>query len=235
MPKKRFFIVLLIVVALGIGGCNTFQGNNQKVQADQTDEKQDKSETKEDREETESVGNVQAKAELDKLTDEEIIELIKKSEDNNHQITDDFTEEDASILKELSDEKYYDLMGMTDDEVLGYINGYHQHIDTMIMLFHKEAEEFNEEYLAGKAEFEWMKENYDFEKEYYNESINEILYLIDEYTEGNQDALFSLKYILYELNEEFNPESLEMVRANKLTLSNAVRIQNGKDPIKGFE
>lgn len=232
MPKKRLFILLLIMVALGIGGCNTFQGNNQEVQADQTDEKQDKSETKEDREYEEQ--NSEARKKVDKMTDEELKELIEKGDKaNKGEIK--VTEEESEMLRAIPPERAYDLMGMSDDEVIGFIKGYHQHIDTMIMLFHEEAEEYNEEYLSGKPEFEWIKENYDFEKEYYNESINEIMYLIDEYTEGNQDALFSLKYILYELNEEFNPESLEMVRANKLTLSNAVRIQNGKDPINDYE
>ena len=139
------------------------------------------------------------------------------------------------MLRAIPPNKYYDLIGMTDDEVLGYIDGYHQSIDEMILRIYKGTEDVDEEFLSGKAEFEWIRENYDFEKEDQKKSINEILDLIDEYMEGNEDALFSLKYTLYELNEELNPESLKEKRANKLTLDDAVRIQNGKDPINENE
>src|SRR5690625_1949653 len=130
----------------------------------------------------------------------------------------------------IDQDKYYVLMVKTAEEVLCIINGYHQHIDEEIMSIYEEEYE-NLIPLSYKPEFEWINENHDFEKVHYNESINEILNLMDEYAEGNQDALFSLKYILYELNEELNPETIKEERANKLTLDDATRIQNGEDPI----
>src|SRR5690625_1990885 len=99
-------------------------------------------------------------------------------------------------------------MDMTDKEILSFINGYHQHIDEEIMSIYEEEYE-NLIPLSYKPEFEWINENHDFEKVHYNESINEILNLMDENAEGNQDALFSLKYNLYELNAELNTETIK--------------------------
>ena len=50
------------------------------------------------------------RAKLEKLTDEEMIELINKSKENKHQITEDFTEEEALILRTLTADEYYNLV-----------------------------------------------------------------------------------------------------------------------------
>lgn len=224
MRKKRLIFALLIVGALGISGYSIFQGNDQIVQADQTDKKQDDSENKEVSEQKR-----EATKKVEKMTDEEIKELINKGKKANKGEVE-VTEEETELLRSIPPEKYYDLMGMTDNEVLGYIDSYHLNINNMIRNIHKGKEDENEG-LVGIVEFEWIKENYDFDNEYYNESINEILHLIDEYNEkGNQNILFSLKYILHELNHEFNPESLDEDIPSQLSIVDTVRIQNGKDP-----
>lgn len=212
---------------MAIGGLGLFlYTSKQPIQAETTDEEQVK-----EKEDSNEESKSEARKKVEKMTDEEIKELINKGRKANKGEVE-VTEEETEMLRAITPDEAYDLIGMTDDEVLRFINGYHQTIDTYIMLFHKGAEEYNEEYLPGKPEFEWIKENYIFEKEHHNESINKILELIDEYTENNVDALFSLKHILYELNEELNPESLKKERANKLTLDDAIRIQKGIDCYK---
>jgi len=224
MLKEKFIFTLLIAIALGVGGYNLYSPNNQTVQADKTDEKQDESETKEEKEQ-----NSDARNKVEEMTDEELRELIIKGKKGNKGEVE-VTQEETDMLRSIGPDKYYDLMGITDEEVLGFIDGYHQHINGEIMSVYEEEYEYLIP-LSYKPEFEWINENYDFEKAHYNESINEILNLMDDYAEGNQDALFSLKYILYELNEELNPETIKEERANKLTLDDATRIQNGEDPI----
>lgn len=223
MFNRKPFIVLLSVIVLGIGGAGLFfYTSKQPMKAETTNEEQEKKDVDEENKSEASGG-------LENLSDEEILELFDKFEKANKG-GEKLNEEEAELLRAIPPEKAYDLMGMTDDEVLGYINGFHQHIDTLIMLYHEGSEDFNEEFLTGKPEFEWMKENYNFEKEEHYEAINEILDLIDKYPENNKDVLFSLKPILWELNEELNPESLKEERANKLSLEDAERIQNGQDP-----
>ena len=228
MIKRKFITTLLLMGVLGIGVYGLYQGDGQSIRAGQTDESQEEIGTNEVKEQ-----KSKAREKVEKMTDEEMKELIYKGKEANKGNVE-VTEEETDMLKAITPSEYYDLIGMTDEEVLAYISAYHQQIDERIMFIHQGKEEYNE-YLSGKPEFEWIKENYDFEKEYYNESINEIVNLIDEFMEGNQDALFSLKYMLYELNEEFNPESLKEERANKVTLSNAVRIQNGQEPINEYD
>ncbi len=230
MLKKRFLITLVIALALSIGVFALFQGNDQTVKANGNDAQHREMDRKTKEEEQAEQPNSEAREKLDEMTDEEIKDLLHKGDQANKGEAE-VTDEEVDMLKSITPDKYYNLMGMTDDEVLNYIDGYHAYINTTIMLFHEEAEEYSEEFLPGRAEFEWIKENYPFEKEYDKELINEILNLRDEFMEGNQDALFSLKYVLYELNAAINPESIEESRAYDLSLSNVVRIQNGREPI----
>lgn len=184
----------------------------------------------------------ESRAELEKLTDDEVIELLNKSKDNKHQITEDFTENEALILKTLTGEEYYDLIGMTESEVLNWLDAYHSHINTNILFADQvggiDSDRYKEHrgvISSAKIEFEWIRDNYNFEKEYYNELIEEILNLMDQHASGNNDALFDLKYILYEMNAEFNPHTLKEEKATNLSLSNTVRIQNGESPIDEYE
>lgn len=43
--------------------------------------------------------------------------------------------------------------------------------------------------------------------------------------------LIFLKYILYKLNHEFNPEKAKEIRETSVTLANAERIRNGEEPL----
>src|SRR5690625_668397 len=174
MIKRKFITTLLIMVALGTGVYGLFQVDDQLIQADQTDGSQEETGTNEEKEQ-----KSEAREKVEQMTDEEIKELIHKGKEANKGDVE-IKKEETDMLKAITPSEYYDLIGMTDEEVLAYINAYHQQIDVEIMLFHEGKEEYSE-YLSGKPEFEWIKENYDFEKEYYNESINEIVDLIDEY------------------------------------------------------
>ncbi|GGP09229.1 hypothetical protein [Oceanobacillus neutriphilus] len=204
------------------------EGNNEVAQAEGKDAQQRELKHKEEKQ-VEGPSS-EAREKVKEMTDEEIEELINKNREGNMS-GDNLTEEEIEILKAIPAEQFYNIMGMTDDEVKGYIDGYQRNINGIIIGTHKNPTEYEENLLPGKAEFEWIKENYDFDSEYDKESINEILELIDEYNEGNQKAIFSLKYVFYELNEKLNPKSIEETYASDLSLSNTVRIQNGKDPI----
>src|SRR5690625_7551527 len=118
------------------------------------------------------------------MTDEELMEVIIKGKKANKGEVE-VTQEETDMLRSIDPDKYYDLMGMTDEEVLGFINGYHQHIDEEIMSIYEEEYE-NLIPLSYKPEFEWINENHDFEKVQYNESIKEILNLINEYDKGDR-------------------------------------------------
>jgi len=255
MLKRKYVIIILTLLLLMIVGFGCSNEGSQSTENNYNET--DKEEKAEINTETNSTENEEAeeeiinehphyeesRAELEKLTDDEIIELLNKSKDNKHQITEDFTEDEVLMLKTLTSDEYYDLMGMTDDEVLNWIDVYHDHININIIHAHQDggvdSDKYDEEHrdiIQGlKSEFKWIRDNYKFEKEYHNDLMKEIVDLIDAHVDGDNHALFSLKYILHELNEEFNPESFDEERATHLTLSNAVRIQNGQDPINEHE
>src|SRR5690625_181579 len=136
MLKKKFIFTLLIEIALGVGGYSPNIQNNQTYQADKTDEKQDDSETKEEKEQ-----NSDARKKVEEMTDEELMELIIKGKKANKGEVE-VTQEETDMLRSIGPDKYYDLMGMTDEEVLGFINGYHQHIDEEIMSVYEEEYEY---------------------------------------------------------------------------------------------
>ena len=101
---------------------------------------------------------------------------------------------------------------MLEDEVYKLLDGFHDSINTNIIVASQEGGFDSEEYedhrkviWSFKTEFEWIRDNFEFEKEYHHELIKEIISLMDDHVLGDNDALFSLKYILYELNVEFNP------------------------------
>src|SRR5699024_3484767 len=88
------------------------------------------------------------------------------------------------------------------------------------------------EFFPNTPVFEWIKENHEFENKKHNETINKIVELMHEYKKDkDEDIIFTLKPILYELNKELNPGSLKERRATELTLRDAERIKEGKEPI----
>lgn len=226
MLKKGIIVAILMVVALGIGIYSFFHLNNQIVKADHEKQNELKAEGANEQ-------KSEARKKVEQMTDDELKNLLIKGKKGNKGEVE-VTREETEMLRAVRVEEYYDLFGMTDDEVLGHINSQHQYLDEMILLLHRGEIEHTEKFhFWGRFGFEWIKENYNFENEYYNKSINEVLNLMEEYAQTkNRDALFSLKFILYELNQEFNPESIATNRANELTLFNAVRIWNGKDPLE---
>lgn len=238
MFKRKSIIALLSVIVLGVGGTSLFlYTSKQLIQAETTNEEREKKDFDKEIKSEER----KAREKLEKLSDEEILELIDKF-DKANKGGEKLNDEDAQIIRTLTSDEYYNLTGMTDDEVLNWIDIYHGIINSNIMLAHQEGgvdsegyEEYRETITGLKGEFKWIRDNYNFEKEYHNDLMKEIVDLIDAHVDGDNDALFSLKYILYELNEEFNPESFDEERATHLTLSNAVRIQNGQDPINEHE
>src|SRR5690625_2580403 len=131
MLKEKFIFTLLIAIALGVGGYNLYSPNNQTVQADKTDEKQDESETKEEKEQNSDARN----------KDEEIRKLIIKGKKGKKGEVE-VTQEETDMLRSIGPDKYYDLMGITDEEVLGFIDGYHQHINGEIMSVYEEEYEY---------------------------------------------------------------------------------------------
>ncbi|WP_339184574.1 hypothetical protein [Oceanobacillus sp. FSL W7-1293] len=235
MLKKKFIITFVIAVALITGVFVFLESNNQVAQADEKDAQQRELENKEEKQAPdieERQRMIEAREKLEAMTDEEVEELIDKLEEYRHNDGDNLTEEEMYLSKYIPPERYYDIKGMTDDEVKGYINNYHINLNSRVIANHKNPEQYEGELLVGKAEFEWIKENYDFESEYDKESINEVLELIDEFNEeGDEDTLFQLKYIFYELDAKFNPDTENEYFPGDLSLTNTVRIQNGQDPI----
>ncbi|MBM7597689.1 type III secretory pathway component EscV [Virgibacillus halotolerans] len=241
MIKKGFIIKLMVVVALGIGVYSFFHETDQTANAERTDEKQKESATKESKQVKEQKS--EAREKIEQLSDEETIALIKKGRKANRD-GEEVTQEETKMLKAITQDEFYNLMGMSDKSVLGTVDAYHQSVNSQIFSVYQEESDDHqniqyadenktsdkEAIIPYKKEFEWINENYDFGNEYYNESINEILKLMDEYDEGNQDALLSLKTILYELNEEYNPETLDRVTAYNVSLEDVERIKNGEEP-----
>src|SRR5690625_5216765 len=115
MLKEKFIFTLLIAIALGVGGYNLYTPNNQTGQADKTDEKKDETETKEEKEQ-----NSDARNKVEEMTDEELRELIIKGKKANKGEVE-VTQEETDMLRSIGPDKYYDLMGITDEEVLGFI------------------------------------------------------------------------------------------------------------------
>ena len=266
MFKRKHIILTYVLLFMVIGvACANEESQSKEVENDESDEEEHVDDQQEENDAADKAKDIElkpeegyesyvmpdidseefkeARAKLEELSEDEIKELIKKPAENDYQITDDFTEDDKLILNTLTTEEYYDLVGMTEDEVLNWIDVYHGKVNTYINYAHQkggvdsdEYKEYRKDTMTGtKEEFEWIRDNYKFDKEYHNEAIKEIVKLIDAHAEGNSDALFSLKYILYELNQELNPESLEEGKANDLTLYNAVRIQNGENPLDKYE
>lgn len=118
--KRKTITTLLIMGALGIGFYGVFQGDDQLIQADQTDESQEKTGTYEEKNQ-----KSEAREKVEKMTDEEMKELIYKGKKAN-KVDAELTEEETDMLKAITPSEYYDLIGMTDEEILAYINAYHQ-------------------------------------------------------------------------------------------------------------
>lgn len=254
--KSVLFLTLSLFSVIGFG-CSS--GSSQETKGDGTEIKAESIENEEseekpkkdideiEKEDMEQFINSHPNYEkyrekLDKLTDKEIIELLEKAKENKYQVTEDFTEDELLTLQTMTRYDELVLLGMTESEIYNMFDNFHNTINSRILSAYQEGGLESEEYeeirsgiLYFKLDFEWIRDNYNFEKEYHNELMKEIINLIEDHALGDNDALFSLKYIIYELNLEFNPESFDEERATHLTLSNAVRIQNGKNPIDEYQ
>lgn len=250
--KKVIFTYVLLFMVLGVGCVSS---NSQSAESKSEDTKSEKTESDEsitaeneevhddyeayEQEYYRSDEYKEAREKIEKMSEEELRELAKKPEENDYQITDDFTEEDKSILDALSAKEYYDIVGMTKEEVLSWIDSYHEHINMVLTNIDQHGvtkyEEDNgpKNHLMGfRREFAWIRDNYEFDQKYHNDLIEEIVDLIDEHANGDNEALFSLKYVLYELNAEFNPETIKEDTATSVTLTDTERIKKGKKPLK---
>lgn len=228
---KRILITATILIALAIGGVGIMYTKNKDIQADakeQTNLEIENKDKKVDKKEKEKSNPI------DDYTDEELKELmIKGRKANKGEIElSEITDEELKIMKSIPPKKHYDLMGMTDENVLGYIDGLHNQINILILNSYKDADNEDIEFFPNTPVFEWIKENHEFENKKHNETINKIVELMHEYKKDkDEDIIFTLKPILYELNKELNPGSLKERRATELTLRDAERIKEGKEPI----
>lgn len=229
--RKRILITISILIALAIGGVGMMYTKDKDAQADskeQTNPKTENKDIKVDKKEKEKANPI------DDYTDDELKELIIKGRKANKGEIElsDITEEELTIMKSIPPKKHYDLMGMTDENVLGYIDGLHNQINILILEHYEGTERTDIEFLPNTPAFEWINENHNFENEKHNKTINKIVELMQEYKKNkDEDIIFTLKPILYELNKELNPGSLKERRATELTLRDAERIKEGKEPI----
>lgn len=118
---------------------------------------------------------------LDKLTDKEVIELLEKAKENKYQVTEDFTEDELLMLQTMTRYDELFLLGMTEGEIYNLFDNFHDTINSRILIAYQDGELESGEYeeirsgiLYFKPDFDWIKDNYNFEKEYHNELINEI-------------------------------------------------------------
>lgn len=185
----------------------------------------------------ESNKQSEARKKLENLSDEEIKELIHRFHEANEG-GKKITKQEYSILNTLTPTEYYDIIGMTEDEIYNLFDVLLVNVNSFIITAHEDGSDgvnynkFKKNVTNLKEDFEWIVNNHDFEKEYHKEMVKYLLELMDSYDNGDNDALFSLKYVLHEINREFNPEIFDRNTAVDVTLSNAVRIQNGQEPIR---
>lgn len=79
-------------------------------------------------------------------------------------------------------------------------------------------------------QLKFIEENHKFELEFQHHLINESIYYIEEFAKGDNNALFVLKNVIFELDLELNPDLYKQDRANYLSLSDVERIKRNKDP-----
>lgn len=241
--KRKYLGIASLLLVLIVGGFSSYLYNSsQNVKADSTNVKQEVVEEESekvsnvaDRNSKEKVPNKEAREKLEKITDEELKDALTRAKDKTGvEIGKEFTEEEIEILNTITPEEYYDLMGMTEEEVYNWLDVYHLTIDMNIVFAHQEgidSETYNKEHrhhVDFEPEFKWIAENYEFETEYHNSLIKDIIKLMQVHKDGDNDALFALKSTLYELNGAYNPEKL---KDSMVSLSDAEKIRNGEEPV----
>jgi len=247
MPmKKKSFVAVSLLLVLVLSGC--FASNsNEDIKVDTSEEKEE--DAKEKNEEIILVGdaesqpvdeseNKKARKELEKLTDAELKELLNRVKHlSGEEISKKITKKEIEMLSTLAPEEYWDLMGLTEEEIYNLIAVLYGNVNSNIIFAYQngiDSDEYNETHrdlvVGFEPQFRWIDKNYEFETEYHNNLIKDIIVLTQKHANGNNEALFALNYTLLELNSEYNPDKLKEIRATSASLSDIEKIRNGKEP-----
>lgn len=156
------------------------------------------------------------------------------------QKTDDYTgktiddeEENKTLNTQLADS-----VELSEEEVYELLDSYRSTVDSHIMFAYQEginSNNYNEEYRplinTFELEIDWIANNFEFKEEYHNQLLNDVINLANSHKNGDNEALFSLKEVLHELNTVYNPDKIKEVRATDVSLSDAEKIRNNENPV----
>lgn len=197
--------------------------------------------------------NAEGKKELAKVEAREIenlhdknpavVENTKNTEDSESEKSE--SKEERLKLWNTSIEQYKkekDALNLNTEKVNKWIHETHSHVDMAIIFAYQEGLTFEDQNqdisswaLAPFVGLKWIQENYDFESQFHRYLINDIIYFLEKFAKGDNDALFSLKNVVYELDLELNPELYQPQRASYLSLLDIERIKNGEGPAEYLE
>lgn len=227
--KIMYIILLMVIVTVG---CST------KDKQNVTEEKRNGKEEHEieEKDELDIELDEEARSKIEQLTEEELRELIKRSEGlSSGEIEEQFSQEELDMLGTLTEVEIYDLIGMSEEEVYNFIYLYHNSVNLSITNSYKlginsENYEEQERHKVGEfeEEFKWIINNFDLGSEYFNELAKDVVKLSQEHKEGDNDALYQLKYVLYEMDMYFNKEKEE--RISNISISDVEKIRKGEEP-----
>lgn len=153
-----------------------------------------------------------------------------KTENDDKEVESNENIEDADEI--------LDSIGLSEEEIYNIFHVFHGNVNTRIIFAYQEgieSDNYNEQHRKGvlnfQNEFMWLEKNYDFGTKYVNNLIKDVNRLIQAHVDGDNDALFTLKYVMYELDYMFNPEKAKEITAITVSLSNAEKIRKGEEPV----
>lgn len=117
------------------------------------------------------------------------------------------------------------------------IHDFHSRVDTVIIYRIQESMD-SEDYKFTRDTFiennalfvRWLFEKHKFDLPFHEILAKDANYYFEEYARGNEDAIFGLKNVIFELDLERNPDLYKPQRATYLSLSDIERIRNDKEP-----
>lgn len=208
---KRILIVLIFVLAVGISGWLVYADTNEN-------DKNDK-QSKPDNEDV--ITDIITIEHGFYFSENEYDEMIKSNMKASRNFEEDLKINDAST----------------------WINFTHSWVDTSLIFL--QQNNFNidsEEYKSHKEAFIKSKaplliailEGDHFDSQFQKHLLKEAIKYMEGYALGNEDDLFSLKSVIYELDLELNPDLYKQERATYISLSDTERIRNGVKPFANY-
>lgn len=146
--------------------------------------------------------------------------------------------ENLALWNEVNDKIEKELKKENDFDANFLIEHFHTLVDTAIIYLNQEGID-SEEYTTTREGIikdnalyvRWLSEKHEFDLQFHKNLAKDANHYLGEYAKGNEDALFSLKNVIFELDLETNPDRYKPERANYISLSDAERIRNGMEPL----